>query len=81
VSSHGKNHVVGRLDEWGGSSNPFRKTPLGPVRCASFEEWMMGLPTAWSELTPSEMPSSRKLRKKSVAQSSRHLSDEEQVKP
>jgi len=25
-SNRGKNHVVGRLDEWGGSSNPFRGT-------------------------------------------------------
>jgi hypothetical protein len=34
----GKNHTVGRLDEWGGSSNPFRGTDLARVRCASFEE-------------------------------------------
>ena len=51
VSSHGKNHVVGRLDEWGGSSNPFRGTPLGRVRCASFEEWMMGFPMGFTALT------------------------------
>lgn len=25
TSNGGKNHVVGRLDEWGGSSNPWRK--------------------------------------------------------
>lgn len=55
TSNHHKNHVVGRLDEWGGSSNPFRGTDLYNVRCASFEEWMMGLPTGWTELTVSEM--------------------------
>jgi hypothetical protein len=33
------------------------------VRCASFEEWMMGLPIGWTELTPCEMQSSRKLLK------------------
>lgn len=52
----GRNHTVGRLDEWGGSSNPWRKTALGKVRCAAFEEWMMGLPTGWSASTQSETP-------------------------
>lgn len=65
----GKNHTVGRLDEWGGSSNPFRGTDLGRIRCASFEEWMMGLPIGFTELTPSETPSSRKSRKSSGVQS------------
>jgi hypothetical protein len=69
TSSHGKNHVMGRLDEWGGSSNRWRGTETGKVRCASFEEWMMGFPTGWTELTPSEMPSSRKSSKKSAARS------------
>jgi len=46
-----KNHTVGRLDEWGGSSNPFRGTEIGKIRCASFEEWMMGWPIGWTELT------------------------------
>ena len=55
TSNHGKNHVVGRMDEWGGSSNPFRGTEIARVRCASFEEWMMGWPTGWSALTPLEM--------------------------
>ena len=57
TSNHHKNHVVGRLDEWGGSSNPFRGTQTGKVRCARFEEWMMGLPMGWTELIPSEMQS------------------------
>lgn len=53
--SNGKNHVVGRLDEWGGSGNPIRGTGIASVRCASFEEWMMGWPIGWSALTPLEM--------------------------
>lgn len=47
TSNRGKNHVAGRLDEWGGSSNPFRGTELGRVHCPSFELWMMGFPAAW----------------------------------
>jgi hypothetical protein len=54
TSNHGKNHVIGRLDEWGGSSNPFRKTSLGKVRCPNFEEWMMGWPVSWTGLMPLE---------------------------
>ena len=50
----GKNHVVGRLDEWGGSSNPFRGTSLGNLRCVGFEEWMLGWPVGWSKPTPLE---------------------------
>lgn len=68
TSSHGKNHAMGRLDEWGGSSNPWRGTEIGKVRCASFEEWMMGFPTGWTELTVSETPSSRRSRKRSSGQ-------------
>jgi hypothetical protein len=52
TSNGGKNHVIGRLDEWGGSSNPWRGTEIGKVRCASFEEWMMGFPMGWSDLIP-----------------------------
>jgi hypothetical protein len=51
TSNHRKNHVVGRLDEHGGSSNMHRGTEIAGVRCASFEEWMMGWPTGWSGLT------------------------------
>lgn len=50
----GKNHIAGRLDEWGGSSNPFRGTSLGKVHCPSFEEWMMGWPEMWTRLMPLE---------------------------
>jgi hypothetical protein len=59
TSNYGQNHVMGRLDEWGGSSNPLRGTEIGKVRCASFEEWMMGWPTGWSALTPSATARSR----------------------
>lgn len=57
TSNHGQNHVMGRLDEWGGSSNPFRGTEIGKVRCATFEEWMMGFPTGWTDLMDSVTPS------------------------
>lgn len=69
TSNQGKNHVMGRIDEWGGSSNPFRGTPTGKMRCATFEEWMMGFPTGWTELTRSATPSSRKSRSSSPKQS------------
>jgi len=65
TSNHGKNHVAGRLDEWGGSSNPFRGTPLGRVHCPRFELWMMGFPEEWAQQMPLETPSSRKSRQKS----------------
>lgn len=51
----GKNHTCGRLDEWGGSRNPWRGTEIGKVRCPAFEEWVMGWPVSWTELTPLEM--------------------------
>lgn len=59
TSNHGKNHVSGRLDEWGGSSNPWRGTEIGKIHCASFEEWMLGLPIKWTELTELETRKSR----------------------
>lgn len=64
TSNHGKNHVAGRLDEWGGSSNPFRGTSLGKVHCPAFELWVMGYPEAWAQQMPPAMPSSRKSRQK-----------------
>ena len=64
-SNGGKNNVVGRLDEWGGSSNPFRGTDLGRVRCASFEAWMMGYPMEWASQMVSAMPLSRPSLKRS----------------
>jgi hypothetical protein len=54
TSNHGKNHVCGRLDEWGPGSNPFRGKPLGKVSCPSFEEYLLGWPIGWTELTPLE---------------------------
>lgn len=63
TSNHGLNHVAGRLDEWGGSSNPFRGTNLGPVHCPGFELWVMGYPETWLEQMPPETPSSRKSRR------------------
>lgn len=70
TSGGGKNHVAGRLDEWGGSSNPFRGTSLGKVHCPYFELWMMGFPEAWWALMPRGTPSSRSLRPHSSKNSS-----------
>jgi hypothetical protein len=64
TSNHGRNHVSGRLDEWGGNSNPFRGTEDGKLHCAPFELWMMGFSDAWRQQMPREMPSSRKSRRK-----------------
>ena len=63
TSNHGNNHVSGRLDEWGGSSNPWRGTEIGRTHSPSFEGWMMGYPAAWHQLTDIETPSSPKSRK------------------
>ena len=49
----GKNHVAGRLDEWGGSSNPWRGTEIGKTHSPAFEEWVMGWPVQWTELIAS----------------------------
>ena len=66
TSNHGKNHVAGRLDEWGGSSNPFRGTSLGRTHSPAFELWIMGLPAAWREQMPPATPSSHKSRRCSL---------------
>lgn len=68
TSNHGKNHVSGRLDEWGGSSNPFRGTNLGKVHCPAFELWVMGYPEALAPLMPPATRSSRKLPQRSSVQ-------------
>jgi hypothetical protein len=45
-------HNNGRLDEWGGSGNPFRGTPEGKA-CLNPEwvELLMGLPLGWTALS------------------------------
>lgn len=60
TSNHGKNHVAGRLDEWGGSSNCLRGTPVGHLHLPALELWMMGFPAAWRALMPPATRSSRK---------------------
>lgn len=67
TSNHGKNHVSGRIDEWGGSSNYFRGKPGGNEHLPGFELWTMGFPDEWRQLMPPAMPSSRKSRRKSSA--------------
>jgi hypothetical protein len=61
TSNHGRNHVAGRIDEWGGSSNCFRGTEVGRLHLPGFELWAMGYPDAWRELMPPGMPSARRL--------------------
>lgn len=65
TSNHGKNHVAGRIDEWGGSSNYFRGTPDGNKHLPGFELWTMGYPDQWRQLMPPATPSSRKRRQSS----------------
>ncbi len=67
TSNHGKNHVAGRIDEWGGSSNYFRGTEHGPLHLPAFELWTMGYPELWRQLTP---PATR-LSRRSPANSSK----------
>jgi hypothetical protein len=53
----GNDHWGARLDEWGGSSNPFRGTELGQLRLnPCWVEELMGLPIGWTELEPAETP-------------------------
>ncbi len=60
TSNHGKNHVAGRIDEWGGSSNYFRGKEGGNKHLSGFELWTMGYPGAWRQLMPPATRSSRK---------------------
>ena len=46
------NHMVGRLDEWGGSANPWRKTEIGRYFWSELEEAVMGFPLEWTALEP-----------------------------
>lgn len=62
TSNHGKNHVSGRIDEWGGSSNYFRGKEGGNEHLPGFELWTMGYPDAWRQLMAPAMRSSRKSR-------------------
>ena len=51
----GNNHTMGRVDEWGGSSNPLRGTVIGSLCLPEFEELVMGWPVTWTAPTPLEM--------------------------
>nr|WP_234411789.1 hypothetical protein [Stenotrophomonas maltophilia] len=51
----GRNHTMGRIDEWGGSSNHLRGTVIGSMCSPEFEELVMGWPIGWTEPTPFEM--------------------------
>jgi len=70
VRKDGKNRLNDRPDyateqraQNGGQLNP------------TWVEWLMGFPTGWTDLKPSEMPSSRKSSRKSGAQSSKRRAD------
>lgn len=51
----GNNNTMGRIDEWGGSSNPLRGTVIGYLCLPEFEEMIMGWPIGWTEQTPFAM--------------------------
>ena len=68
----GSDHWGGRLDELGGSSNPFRGTELGKLPLnPCWQEERMGFPIDWTALDPSETPSSRRSQKSSGGRSSK----------
>lgn len=48
----GNNNTMGRIDEWGGSSNPLRGTVIGYLCLPEFEEMVMGWPIGWTAPTP-----------------------------
>lgn len=50
----GRNNMMGRIDEWGGSSNPLRGTVIGSMCLPEFEEMVMGWPIGWTAPTPYE---------------------------
>jgi hypothetical protein len=44
-------HNSGRIDEWGGSQNPFRGTAEGGGQLnPMWVEWLMGFPLGWTDL-------------------------------
>ncbi|WWT39928.1 hypothetical protein [Microcystis phage Mwe-JY08] len=50
----GNSHCGARLDEWGGSSNPFRGSEIGKLRLnPCWVEELMGFPTGWTDVEPS----------------------------
>lgn len=51
----GNDHSGGRLDEWGGSTNPFRGTEIGKLRLnPCWVEELMGWPSGSTDLKPLE---------------------------
>jgi hypothetical protein len=50
----GNNNTMGRVDEWGGSSNPLRGTVIGYLCSPEFEELVMGWPVTWTAPMPLE---------------------------
>lgn len=51
----GNTHWGGTLDEWGGSTNPFRQTEIGRLPLnPCWVEQLMGWSTGWTDLKPLE---------------------------
>jgi hypothetical protein len=66
----GNDHWGGRLDEYGGSTNPFRGTEIGQSRLnPCWVEELMGYPIGYTDLGHSEIPSCLRSPKSSDAQS------------
>lgn len=67
----GNSHWGARLDEWAGSTNPFRGTEIGqlPLNPCWIEE-LMGFPIGWTDVAPSATPSFQKLQPSSEKPSS-----------
>lgn len=66
----GNDHWGGRLDEYGGSTNPFRGHEIGRLRLnPSWIEELMGYPIGYTDCGPSEILLSRRSRKSSGGQS------------
>jgi len=55
TSNHGKNHVAGAIEEWGGSWNSLRGTAIGKRKSQELEELLLGYPVGWTDLTPFEI--------------------------
>ena len=70
-----KNRFAGAEHSHGNLSEQVRDAPSSGQLNPQWVEWVMGFPTGWTDLKPSEMPLSRKSSRKSAKQSSRQSND------
>ena len=75
IKNSGRNPLTNSLKDHVGATNPAEKGKLAGSLNPTWVEWLMGFPTGWTDLKPSEMPLSRKSSNKSAKQSLRQ-SDE-----